>query len=150
MGKDVVEEVGNGCGFGEVGDGDAGLGVPSTVERSGSRSVPYEGTGGGVAGFTLEEVCARLRELDIIHAPLRSLGEAADSAASRDAGCFQEVADGWGGTFLTTAGPIRFPGGAPPTGRAAPRLGEHTREVLTAAGYDPAAIEQLLQDGTAV
>jgi hypothetical protein len=56
MGKDVVEEVGNGCGFGEVGDGDAGLGVPSTVERSGSRSVLYEGTGGGVAGFTLEEV----------------------------------------------------------------------------------------------
>ena len=101
------------------------------------------------ARFTLEEVCARLRELDIIHAPLRSLGEAAGSAASRDAGCFQEVADGWGGTFLTTAGPIRFPGGAPPTGRAAPRLGEHTTEVLTAAGYDPAVIEQLLQDGTA-
>ena len=101
------------------------------------------------ARFTLEEVCARLRELDIIHAPLRSLGEAADSAASRDAGCFQEVADGWGGTFLTTAGPIRFPGGAPQTGAAAPRLGEHTREVLAAAGYDPAVIEQLLQDGTA-
>ena len=101
------------------------------------------------ARFTLEEACARLRELDIIHAPLRSLGEAADSAASRDAGCFQEVADGWGGTFLTTAGPIRFPGGAPQTGAAAPRLGEHTREVLAAAGYDPAAIEQLLQDGTA-
>jgi len=101
------------------------------------------------ARFTLEEVCARLRELDIIHAPLRSLGEAAGSAASRDAGCFQEVADGWGGTFLTTAGPIRFPGGAPQTGAAAPRLGEHTREVLAAAGYDPAVIEQLLQDGTA-
>ena len=102
------------------------------------------------AKFTLEEVCARLRELDIIPAPLRSLGEAAASAASHDAGCFREVADGRGGSFLTTAGPIRFPGDdAPQTGSAAPRLGEHTREVLTAAGYAPRAIERLLRNGVA-
>jgi crotonobetainyl-CoA:carnitine CoA-transferase CaiB-like acyl-CoA transferase len=101
------------------------------------------------ARFTLAEICGRLREQGIMHAPLRSLGEAADSAAARDAGCFQEVADGWGGSFLTTAGPIRFPGGAPETGRPAPRLGEHTREVLAAAGYPPAAIEGLLQAGAA-
>jgi hypothetical protein len=56
MGKDIVDEVGNSCGFGEIGDGDAGLGVPSTVERSGSRSVLYEGAGGGVTGVTLEEI----------------------------------------------------------------------------------------------
>ena len=97
------------------------------------------------AKFTLAEICARLRERGIMHAPLRSLGQAADSAAARDAGCFQEVADGWGGSFLTTAGPIRFPDGAPATGRPAPRLGEHTRAVLAAAGYPPAAIEELLR-----
>jgi crotonobetainyl-CoA:carnitine CoA-transferase CaiB-like acyl-CoA transferase len=101
------------------------------------------------AKFTLAEICARLRQLGIIHAPLRSLAEAADSAVAADAGCFQEVADGWGGSFLTTAGPIRFPDGAPETGRPAPRLGEHTREVLAAAGYPPAVVEDLLQGGAA-
>ncbi|HEY2285824.1 MAG TPA: CoA transferase [Streptosporangiaceae bacterium] len=101
------------------------------------------------ARFTRAEICDRLRQLGIIHAPLRSLGEAADSGAAREAGCFQEVADGWGGSFLTTAGPIRFPDGAPETGRAAPKLGEHTKEVLRAAGYQPDVIEALLQAGAA-
>jgi len=32
----------------------------------------------------------------------------------------------------------------PPTGRFAPRLGQHTREVLTEAGYTPGEIDALI------
>jgi crotonobetainyl-CoA:carnitine CoA-transferase CaiB-like acyl-CoA transferase len=33
----------------------------------------------------------------------------------------------------------------PPTGRFAPRLGQHTREVLAEAGYTPDEIEALIE-----
>ena len=32
----------------------------------------------------------------------------------------------------------------PPTGRFAPRLGQHTREILTEAGYTPGEIDALI------
>lgn len=99
------------------------------------------------AQLSLDEVCARLRSRDVIHAPLRTLAEAAESAMSRDAGCFIEVEDGWGGSFRTVAAPIRFPDGAPAVGRAAPKLGEHSVAVLEVAGYAPEQIAALLAAG---
>ncbi len=56
MSEDVVDEMRDRCGFGEVGDSDAGLGVASAVERGGSCTVLYKSTGGGVAGLILEQV----------------------------------------------------------------------------------------------
>jgi crotonobetainyl-CoA:carnitine CoA-transferase CaiB-like acyl-CoA transferase len=99
------------------------------------------------AQLPLDEICRRLRGQDIIHAPLRSLADAAASATSQDAGCFVEVQDGWGGTFRSVAAPIRFPGGAPAVGRAAPKLGEHTVQVLQGAGFTADQIETLLGAG---
>lgn len=100
--------------------------------------------------FTLEDICARLREFDLAHAPLGTLGELAEAPYAHEAGCFQDVEDGWGGTFKTTAAPVRFPEGAPQVGRAAPRLGQHTLSVLQAAGVEPAEIEALIAAGGAV
>ena len=102
------------------------------------------------ARFELADISARLRELDVAHAPLGTLAELAEAEYARDAGCFQAVEDGWGGSFLTTAAPARFPEGAPPTGRAAPRLGQHTREVLEAAGLTAAEIDSLFANGAAL
>lgn len=99
------------------------------------------------ARLTLAEARERLRTHDVIHATLQTLGEAAESDLSNDAGCFVDVEDGWGGTFRTIAAPIRFPDGAPFVGRAAPRLGQHTSEVLADAGYTAGQIDQLLQTG---
>mgnify|MGYP002663466966 CR=1 FL=1 len=95
----------------------------------------------------LEEASERLRRNDVIHATLQTLGEAADSAVSNAAGCFVAVQDGWGGTFRTIAAPIRFPEGAPAVGRAAPKLGQHTAEVLAGAGFTEAQIADLLATG---
>lgn len=100
--------------------------------------------------FTLEDICARLREFDLAHAPLGTLGELAEASYAHEAGCFQDVEDGWGGSFKTTAAPVRFPEGAPAVGKAAPRLGQHTLSVLQAAGLNPGEIEALIEAGGAI
>lgn len=99
--------------------------------------------------LTLEEACAMMRKTDIIFAPMASLDDFVNDPQARDAGCFVETPDGWGGSFLGPAAPVRFPG--TPTGPAgpAPKLGEHTRQVLAEAGYDPAAVEDLIARGAA-
>ncbi len=105
------------------------------------------------AGFlqlTLEEACAQLTELDVAHAPLGTLEELVQAPFAEEAGCFQTVEDGWGGAFRIAAAPARFPEGAPSVGMAAPKLGEHTREVLQAAGLTASQITELLQSGAAV
>jgi crotonobetainyl-CoA:carnitine CoA-transferase CaiB-like acyl-CoA transferase len=93
------------------------------------------------AGMTLEEAGARLTAADLAWAPMATLAELAGSEMAETAGCFVAVSDGRGGSFRAPASPARFPEGAPAVGRAAPKLGEHTREVLAAAGLTPEEIE---------
>lgn len=88
----------------------------------------------GFAGMTLEEAARRLTENDLAWAPMATLAELAASEMANEAGCFVTVEDGWGGGFRAPAAPARFPEGAPAVGRPAPKLGEHTAEVLAAAG----------------
>jgi crotonobetainyl-CoA:carnitine CoA-transferase CaiB-like acyl-CoA transferase len=96
------------------------------------------------ASFTLEAIGQRLDELDLAWAPMATLAELAQSDMAERAGCFVTVEDGWGGAFRAPASPARFPEGAPPVGRAAPKLGEHTREVLEAAGLTADEIAAVL------
>jgi len=98
----------------------------------------------GFARLTLAEAAARMDEQDLAWAPMATLSELADSDMAEAAGCFITVEDGWGGSFRAPASPARFPEGAPPVGRAAPKLGQHTREVLEAAGLRPDEIDALL------
>jgi crotonobetainyl-CoA:carnitine CoA-transferase CaiB-like acyl-CoA transferase len=95
----------------------------------------------GFARMTLAEAAERLTALDLAWAPMATLAELAESDMARDAGCFETIEDGWGGQFRAPAAPARFPEGAPPIGRPAPRLGQHTREVLEAAGLTPDEID---------
>lgn len=96
------------------------------------------------AQMTLAEVGERLTAGDLAWAPMGTLAELAEADFARDAGCFEFVDDGWGQTFRVPASPARFPEGAPKVSRPAPKLGEHTREVLEAAGLTPDQIEELL------
>jgi len=96
------------------------------------------------AQMTLAEVGERLNAGDLAWAPMGTLAELAEADFAKDAGCFEVVEDGWGGSFRVPASPARFPEGAPPVGRAAPKLGEHTREVLEAAGLTPEEIAAVL------
>jgi formyl-CoA transferase len=66
------------------------------------------------------------------------------------AGCFTTTRDRFGGISAAPASPVRFPGLAAEPHRAAPALGEHTREVLAEAGYSDAAIAALIGAGAAI
>jgi formyl-CoA transferase len=46
--------------------------------------------------------------------------------------------------------PLKFSAGSSVTSRPAPRLGEHTREVLTELGYAASDIDRLIKAGAAL
>ena len=96
------------------------------------------------AQMTLAEVGERLTAGDLAWAAMGTLAELAESDLAKDAGCFEVLGDGWGGAFRGVASPARFPEGAPVVNGAAPKLGEHTREVLEAAGLTPEEIDAVL------
>ena len=64
-------------------------------------------------------------------------------------GYFQQVEHPSEGRIKSMAVPSEWSESTPEYRRHAPRLGEHTREVLREAGYDEAAIKRLLETGAA-
>ena len=101
------------------------------------------------ASLTLAEALDLIQSVDVICAPMATLDEVTADPTAHEAGCFVETPDGWGGSFRAPAAPVRFPGVATGPAGPAPRLGEHTREVLAEAGYDAAAVEALIASGAA-
>jgi crotonobetainyl-CoA:carnitine CoA-transferase CaiB-like acyl-CoA transferase len=51
------------------------------------------------------------------------------------------------GRIRTMREPSSWSETVPPTGRFAPRLGQHTREILAEAGYTPDDIDALIAQG---
>jgi crotonobetainyl-CoA:carnitine CoA-transferase CaiB-like acyl-CoA transferase len=99
--------------------------------------------------LTLDEAVALMRQTDIIYAPMTTLDDFVNDPQAEEAGCFVDTPDGWGGSFKAPAAPVRFPGTHTGPAGPAPKLGEHTREVLAEAGYDKAAVEDLIAAGAA-
>jgi crotonobetainyl-CoA:carnitine CoA-transferase CaiB-like acyl-CoA transferase len=104
---------------------------------------------GVFAGLTLAEAALLLNHADVIWAPMATLDDVVADPQAEEAGCFVETPDGWGGSHRAPASPVRFPGLDTSPTAAAPKLGEHTRQVLREAGYAEAAIEALIASGTA-
>jgi len=67
-----------------------------------------------------------------------------------DAGFFRWEEHPSEGRIRTMREPSTWSETLPPTGRFAPRLGQHTREILSEAGFDPAAIDALIAAHTAM
>ncbi len=104
----------------------------------------------GFAAFSLTEAGERLAANDVIWAPVQTPGEVVQDPFAQAAGCFVEVEDADGLRYAAPAAPARFPGADDGPKRPAPKLGQHTRQVLAEAGYDDAAIDALLAGGAAV
>ena len=103
----------------------------------------------GFAALPFDEIARRLDAADLVWAPMQTPAEVAADPQIAAAGAFVEVEDGQGGTFRSPAAPARFPGADADRRPAAPRLGEHTREVLAEIGYSEAQIEAMFADGAA-
>lgn len=101
------------------------------------------------AGMTLAKVGEMMRRADVIWAPMATLDDVVADPQAEAAGCFVETPDGWGGSFRAPAAPVRFPGAPHGPAGPAPKLGEHTRQVLLEAGYGAAEVEALIAAGAA-
>jgi crotonobetainyl-CoA:carnitine CoA-transferase CaiB-like acyl-CoA transferase len=103
----------------------------------------------GFARFTLAEIGERLTRADMIWGPLNAPRDTVADPLAVTAGCFVDITDGDGISYRQPASPVRFPGADDGPKRPAPKLGQHTREVLAEAGYAPAEIDRLIADGAA-
>jgi crotonobetainyl-CoA:carnitine CoA-transferase CaiB-like acyl-CoA transferase len=91
------------------------------------------------------DICERLQ---IPAAPSLAVQDLQNDPQLQATGFFETVQDG-GVTMRFPGVPVRFDGDRPPV-RRPPRLGEHTREQLAAAGLGAEAIDALLASGAAV
>lgn len=103
----------------------------------------------GFAALSFDEIARRLDAADLVWAPMQTPAEVAADPQIAAAGAFVDIDDGQGGTFRSPAAPARFPGADVDRRPAAPKLGEHTREVLAEIGYGEAEIEAMFADGAA-
>lgn len=92
---------------------------------------------------TLAEWQQRLSANAITWAPVRTLEEAVADEAVRASGAFLEFDDERGVRHVTVNTPCAFDGVSARRATRAPRVGEHTYAVLTAAGFSAAEVEAL-------
>lgn len=95
------------------------------------------------------DIARRLDEADLVWAPVQSPAEVAADPQVAAAGALIEVEDGSGGKYRSPAAPARFPGADAQVRPPAPRLGQHTREVLAGLGYSGDQIQAMLTAGAA-
>ena len=100
------------------------------------------------AALPFEEVARRLDAADLVWAPMQTPAQAAADPQIEAAGAFLRIDPGDGGEpFRSPAAPARFPGADAEIRPRAPRLGEHTREVLGELGYSPGEIDAMFESG---
>ncbi|MGZ4704487.1 MAG: CaiB/BaiF CoA transferase family protein [Acidimicrobiales bacterium] len=100
------------------------------------------------AQWTRDELTDRFDRHDVWWAPVNTPAEVLADPQAIAAGAFVDVPEGEGApAHRAVATPITFHGrGTPPVG-AVPGLGEHTAEVLHAAGFDDADLERFRSSG---
>ncbi|MDO8309222.1 MAG: CaiB/BaiF CoA-transferase family protein [Actinomycetota bacterium] len=105
-----------------------------------------------LASRTRDGWIAEFAGVDACVAPVLDLGEALDHPLARARGMVQDgqVAHGSDSTARTLGTPIRIDGAVRPIGPPPPALGEHTREVLVAAGLADTEVDGLIASGVAV
>lgn len=96
---------------------------------------------------TVEEWSKLLDEAGVPNSPIHSLDRVLAMQHTAERGIVMEYEHATLGAMKTVAMPVTFDGEQRTVKRAPPLLGEHTAEILAAAGYDGATIERLRRDG---
>jgi crotonobetainyl-CoA:carnitine CoA-transferase CaiB-like acyl-CoA transferase len=100
------------------------------------------------AALPFAEVARRLDAAGLVWAPMQTPAQAADDPQIEAAGAFLRIDPGDGGElFRSPAPPARFPGADADIRPRAPRLGEHSRDVLAELGYSPSEIDAMFESG---
>jgi len=102
-----------------------------------------------MAQRTTRECISMLERADIPVQRMNSLKDIVDDPHLAAIGYFRQVEHPSEGRIKSMAVPSEWSESKPEYRRHAPRLGEHTREVLREAGYDASAIEALFASGAA-
>jgi crotonobetainyl-CoA:carnitine CoA-transferase CaiB-like acyl-CoA transferase len=96
---------------------------------------------------TTDEWSRALAAAGIPAVPVLGLADLFDDPHLEAVGFFDEIDHPSEGRMMLPRLPVRFGGAVAPAGRPAPRLGEHSAEVLREAGLDPREIAALVTDG---
>jgi len=96
-----------------------------------------------------DDWAARLNAAGVPAGPILDIGEMHRDPQAIARGMITEVSHPRAGDVATLGCPVTFHGTPGGVRRAAPLLGEHTREVLAEAGYDAVAIDALIAGGAA-
>ncbi|MGD9965243.1 MAG: CaiB/BaiF CoA transferase family protein [Hyphomonadaceae bacterium] len=95
------------------------------------------------------EIAAALDEEELIWAPVLTAAEAIVDPQAIAAGCVVETPKHDGGAMHAPAGPVRFAGADDGPKGPSPRAGEHTRAVLSEAGFTATEIDAMYASGAA-
>ena len=107
----------------------------------------YKLVAGEMAKRTTNECIAMLERADIPVQRMNTLKDIVEDPHLTAIGYFRSVEHPSEGRIKSMAVPSEWSESKPEYRRHAPRLGEHTREVLREAGYDAGALEALLASG---
>lgn len=119
----------------------------SPEARSANISVVYAFVEEIAAQYTNTEWCDILQELDIPHIPIASLEGLLDDAHLADVDLFQRELHPTEGELTVVRPTTHFSHTPARVTRLAPRLGEHSQQVLRDAGFTADEISQLLETG---
>lgn len=116
----------------------------SAANRSINAADYFEVRAQGLAQKTTDEWLTIFAELDVPAAPYNSIDDLLDDPHLQDVNFYTPAEHPSEGAILNTKIPNTFSGGMRERTNPAPRLGEHTREVLAEAGYGETAIEAMV------
>ena len=103
-----------------------------------------------IARMSTAEAVQRLEEADIPVAPVHTPDTVLADPHIADVGFFQPVEHPSEGTIRPPGIATRWSASAPEVRRHAPRLGEHTRELLHELGFAHADVEAIVTSGAAI
>lgn len=88
-----------------------------------------------------------LEQAGIPGSPVHSLGELSSHPHTSASGMVYQYEGSQGQTLKGVSTPLRVNGQRPPVRQRAPRVGEHSRQVLAELGYSPQQIDEMVRKG---